>query len=928
MRRFIVISFLASVLAFPALVEGEPDVSSLKPRDLTPVTWLKAPNHAPVEVVRNGKKRAVVYVADAKALKEIPQEGKKSFGTPPALRRLIDELIDVVRIRTGATLELVEEPPAANQPAIVIGDCEAARKAGIDTAKLPLEGFVVKTALNRVFLVGDGKADNSTTWAVADFLERFAGVRWYWPAEYGGRSIPRDASLIIPPSHYRDQPVFGLRNHYIDHPGMFAVHSEGHNRGDQMPLPFPQGVVLDKDKAGLAPDRRHTSDLALIRHGRSLDYDTGLIQGHAGMWGGLGALKGAGTRSKRWVCYSAQATLDAYLDRLSKHWDSDPLLVWQHKIITEISCTVYFPNSPGMPCRCPVCTRTASRYRDDAELKTALVAKHGDRRAFEIVEERVHIQVFGLFVQRLCEAVKRRWPDKTIVFRSANLPPPDDLKFSDNLRVDAVWPANWWSLGVEMHPSLGRGFEKRIRAWGVPVVTEGSASSPSDWTYGPVEYPHLVQDFYSRNRDCLRGSTLSIFCGKISVSNAPTSYVWRRVLWNPDLDVDATLDELCRRLFGSGAGPARELLRLECDRWEKTPLPRPLTAEDRHKDQSPGPRGTGTLVQEFRLPDDLYREIWPADIVARMKALRDQAFKQIEASGDKHALQAFLYWTWTFDAFLEEAAAVHRKLPVSSVREEGKVSFEATDGLPADLALNLGEGVEVKLVLIRPGEFMMGSQTNSWGHHRNESPQHRVRVTKPFYMGIHEVTEAQYSAVTGSSPSRGGKDRPVGGVSWNDAMDFCSKLSKKTGKSVRLPTEAEWEYACRAGTTTLWSFGDNEGDLDKYAWYAHKRLKDETTRDVGGKKPNPWGLYDMYGNVREWCLDRFAADFYKWAPTDNPSGPETGMFRVLRGGSAYNLLFGRNAELARSARRAYGHPDIRNKEVGFRMVVETDGGQK
>jgi formylglycine-generating enzyme required for sulfatase activity len=502
------------------------------------------------------------------------------------------------------------------------------------------------------------------------------------------------------------------------------------------------------------------------------------------------------------------------------------------------------------------------------------------------------------------------------------------LKFSDNLRVDAVWPANWWSLGVEMHPSLGRGFEKRIRAWGVPVVTEGSASSPSDWTYGPVEYPHLVQDFYSRNRDCLRGSTLSIFCGKISVSNAPTSYVWRRVLWNPDLDVDATLDELCRRLFGSGAGPARELLRLECDRWEKTPLPRPLTAEDRHKDQSPGPRGTGTLVQEFRLPDDLYREIWPADIVARMKALRDQAFKQIEASGDKHALQAFLYWTWTFDAFLEEAAAVHRKLPVSSVREEGKVSFEATDGLPADLALNLGEGVEVKLVLIRPGEFMMGSQTNSWGHHRNESPQHRVRVTKPFYMGIHEVTEAQYSAVTGSSPSRGGKDRPVGGVSWNDAMDFCSKLSKKTGKSVRLPTEAEWEYACRAGTTTLWSFGDNEGDLDKYAWYAHKRLKDETTRDVGGKKPNPWGLYDMYGNVREWCLDRFAADFYKWAPTDNPSGPETGMFRVLRGGSAYNLLFGRNAELARSARRAYGHPDIRNKEVGFRMVVETDGGQK
>jgi formylglycine-generating enzyme required for sulfatase activity len=97
---------------------------------------------------------------------------------------------------------------------------------------------------------------------------------------------------------------------------------------------------------------------------------------------------------------------------------------------------------------------------------------------------------------------------------------------------------------------------------------------------------------------------------------------------------------------------------------------------------------------------------------------------------------------------------------------------------------------------------------------------------------------------------------------------------------------------------------------------------------VGGKKPNPWGLYDMYGNVAEWCQDRFAEDYYAWSPTDNPAGPDTGMFRVLRGGSAYNLLFGRNAELARSARRSYGHPNIRCMEVGFRVVVEAAGGEK
>jgi formylglycine-generating enzyme required for sulfatase activity len=231
----------------------------------------------------------------------------------------------------------------------------------------------------------------------------------------------------------------------------------------------------------------------------------------------------------------------------------------------------------------------------------------------------------------------------------------------------------------------------------------------------------------------------------------------------------------------------------------------------------------------------------------------------------------------------------------------------------------------------------MGSATNSWGHHRNEAPPRRVRITKPFYMGIHEVTVAQYESVMGvahegqkkgegvGNVAPGPTNQPVDRVSWSDATDFCRKLGEKTGRSIRLPTEAEWEYACRAGSPTLWSFGDDVNELNQYAWYNAEGKSG--LQNVGGRKPNAWGLYDMHGNVREWCRDRFCADYYAWGPTDNPPGPGTGIFRVLRGGSAGNLLAGRNAEFARSARRAYGRPDIRHMEVGFRVAVEIADGQ-
>jgi len=232
---------------------------------------------------------------------------------------------------------------------------------------------------------------------------------------------------------------------------------------------------------------------------------------------------------------------------------------------------------------------------------------------------------------------------------------------------------------------------------------------------------------------------------------------------------------------------------------------------------------------------------------------------------------------------------------------------------PKELTLDLGGGVMMKLVLIPAGKFMMGSPDSEQGRIKDEGPQHEVTISKPFYMGVTEVTQAQYEAVMGTNPSDfKGATNPVERVSWNDAAEFCKKLSEKTRQAVRLPTEAEWEYACRSGTTTRFFFGDEDSVLGDYAWYDGNSGR--TTHPVGQKKPNAWGLYDMHGNVEELCADR-DGDYTKEVVTD-PQGPASGEYRGLRGG-AWNI----NPSSCRSAYRSGCTPDLRSNGYGFRVVV-------
>ena len=197
-----------------------------------------------------------------------------------------------------------------------------------------------------------------------------------------------------------------------------------------------------------------------------------------------------------------------------------------------------------------------------------------------------------------------------------------------------------------------------------------------------------------------------------------------------------------------------------------------------------------------------------------------------------------------------------------------------------------------------------------------------MKIIKAFYMGVTEVTQLQYQFVTGKNPSTfKGPQNPVEQMSWDDATAFCAVLSKKTGRAVRLPSEAQWEYACRAGTKTRFSFGGDDKDLDAHGWY--KANSGGKTHPVAQKKPNAWGLYDMHGNVWEWCCDGYDEKFYANVKNVDPENTIEREGRIFRGGAVDNI-----PQDCRAAHRFSRSSDFRGSNVGFRVVVVSGSGRK
>jgi len=264
----------------------------------------------------------------------------------------------------------------------------------------------------------------------------------------------------------------------------------------------------------------------------------------------------------------------------------------------------------------------------------------------------------------------------------------------------------------------------------------------------------------------------------------------------------------------------------------------------------------------------------------------------------------------------------------------------------------------ISMVWIPAGIFMMGSPEDEPERSYDET-LHQVTLSKSFYMSIYAITQGQYEAVMGINPSwfflmpDSGEvqaRRPVEMVSWYDAIEFCNELSGKEGlvpyyiidktaidlnnlndddeddpkwlitknessNGYRLPTEAEWEYACRAGTATMFSYGDSDMQTGDYAWYIDNSGSIPISHEAGKKLPNAWGLYDMHGNVWEWCWDWWGRSMYESGPKTDPQGPDMGMLRVLRGGCFYNPSF-----YLRSAFRTVLYPGDWNECIGFRVV--------
>jgi len=271
-------------------------------------------------------------------------------------------------------------------------------------------------------------------------------------------------------------------------------------------------------------------------------------------------------------------------------------------------------------------------------------------------------------------------------------------------------------------------------------------------------------------------------------------------------------------------------------------------------------------------------------------------------------------------------AKIYAKWPFDA--KEAKRRQEETAkalGVPVEKTVDLGGGVNMEFVLVPAGEFQMGSPGSEDKRGSDEGPQHLVRITKPFYMGKTEVTQEQWERVTGESPSRfKGARNPVEKVSWNDSEAFLRKLNARVSEkgTFVLPTEAEWEYACRAGTGTPFHTGEtistDQANYDGDYTYGsgRKGVDREKTVRVGSFRPNTFGLYDMHGNVWEWCGDWYAEDYYKQSPKDDPQGPARGEYRVVRGGS-----WSPDPRYCRSAYRDRVYPSIRPYYCGCRLVL-------
>jgi formylglycine-generating enzyme required for sulfatase activity len=342
-------------------------------------------------------------------------------------------------------------------------------------------------------------------------------------------------------------------------------------------------------------------------------------------------------------------------------------------------------------------------------------------------------------------------------------------------------------------------------------------------------------------------------------------------------------------------------------RWQQE-IPRALRASDFvlifFSKNSVNKRGY--VQREFKLALDTLQEV-PEDVIHTIPVRLDNC--------DIPEQFGFLQWCNLFERggfqrLVQAIRAGVSQRPEPAVRLEESTTPAAGQSRVLTLSPRLTNSIGMEFVLIAAGTFRMGWHDGGF----YENPVHQVTISQPFYLGKYAVTQGQWDAVmrTNRSHFTGNPNHPVVRVSWEETQEFIRELTAKEGSTIyRLPTEAEWEYACRAGSTTVYSFGDDPHQLDEYGWYSENARA--RTHPVGQLKPNAWGLYDMHGNVWEWVQDWDG--MYSPEPVTDPRGPSSGLCRVVRGGSWNN-----SAEVCRSASRYRDMLRISNANFGFRLL--------
>ncbi len=475
-------------------------------KDLNPVTVKQAPAHAPVVLVENGQAKATLCLMGG------------------ASARAVDELQACIEAATGVKLP-VSNGALVDGPAVVIGACPEAAALGLDGAKLPVEGFAIKTAPDRVFIVGNGAGN---AWGVYEFAERVVGARWYWPPQNAGRSVPQSPSLSAPSLWIEDAPAFRKRE-------LWPTFGGGGPNGELSTL-------------------HHA-----LRMGNSWPVS---LQVHAPhQWGKLyGKVypevmqkRKDGSRDDKMLCYGNAKTLALHLEVLSRVFDKGETLADGDLGIIGDAITVS-PWDAGIACYCDDC-----RALWDP-------AAGGLGEASKLI---------GTFVANLGREVKKRWPGKTVIY----LPyvnytlAPKGITFPDNVEAQLC---GMHGLALYKEPTVFQIYQDNIDAWrkltNRKVQTWDYACWPEESTKACYLYPHVVQTYYRANRDKIVGTFINGTTDHWPRSHL-SLYAWLKCLWNPEFDVDAAMDAFTVRMFGPAAKPMRELVRLQCDNWEKSRWP-------------------------------------------------------------------------------------------------------------------------------------------------------------------------------------------------------------------------------------------------------------------------------------------------------------------------------------------------------------------